>query len=165
MNLSIFILRRLLLLVPMLVGITLLTFILSHAVPADPVTANLGDQASANPQIVAAFKHQWGLDRPLYYQYGVYLWRLLHGNLGVSISTRQPVATDLHQRLPATVELALSAMLISIVVGIPLGIISAVRRESAVDQLARVASLVGVSVPVFWLALIAILIFYSRLGW
>src|SRR5919202_1973672 len=108
MNLSIFVLRRLLLLVPMLVGITLLTFILSHAVPADPVTANLGDQASANPQIVAAFKHQWGLDRPLYYQYGVYLWRLLHGDLGVSISPKPPVDTVNLQRLTPTVGLPLS---------------------------------------------------------
>ncbi|HUZ01578.1 MAG TPA: ABC transporter permease [Thermomicrobiaceae bacterium] len=165
MNLSVFVLRRLLFLVPMLIGITLLTFTLSHAVPANPVSANLGDQAAADPSIVAAFRHEWGLDRPLYVQYGIYLWHLVHGDLGVSISTRQPVATDLRQRLPATIELAVSAMVISLVVGIPLGIISAVRRDTIVDQVARVVSLVGVSVPVFWLALVAILIFYARLGW
>lgn len=165
MNLWVFVVRRLLFLVPMLVGITLLTFTLSHAVPANPVAANLGDQAASDPTIVAAFRHQWGLDRPLYAQYGIYLWHLLHGDLGVSISTRQPVATDLRQRLPATIELAVAAMVVSLVVGIPLGILSAVRRESVVDQLARVLSLVGVSVPVFWLALVAILIFYARLGW
>jgi len=165
MNLTGFILRRLLYLVPMLIGITLLTFTLSHAVPADPVAANLGDQAASDPTIVAAFRHEWGLDKPLYQQYGIYLWRVIHGNLGVSISTRQPVSTDLRQRLPATIELAVAAMLISIIIGIPLGILSAARRDSAVDQSARVISLIGVSVPVFWLALVAILIFYARLGW
>jgi peptide/nickel transport system permease protein len=165
MNLTGFIVRRLLYLVPMLVGITLLTFVLSHAVPADPVSANLGDQAASDPTIVAAFRHEWGLDKPLYRQYGIYLWRVIHGNLGTSISTRQPVSTDLRQRLPATIELAVAAMLISIVIGIPLGVLSAARRDTAVDQSARVISLVGVSVPVFWLALVAIFIFYARLGW
>jgi peptide/nickel transport system permease protein len=165
MNLTGFIVRRLLYLVPMLVGITLLTFVLSHAVPADPVSANLGDQAASDPTIVAAFRHEWGLDKPLYQQYGIYLWRVIHGNLGTSISTRQPVSTDLRQRLPATIELAVAAMLISIVIGIPLGVLSAARRDTAVDQSARVISLVGVSVPVFWLALVAIFIFYARLGW
>jgi peptide/nickel transport system permease protein len=160
-----YILRRLLVIPPMLVGITLLSFLLSHAVPADPVAANLGDQAAANPVIVAAFRHRWGLDRPLPEQYGIYLWRLAHGDMGVSISTHQPVATDLKQRLPATVELAVAAMLVSLLVGIPLGILSAVRRNSALDQLARSVALVGVAMPVFWLGLVSLLIFYAWLGW
>jgi peptide/nickel transport system permease protein len=155
----------LLLLGPMLLGITLLSFVLSHAVPADPVTANLGEQAAADPQVVAAFRHEWGLDRSLPEQYAVYLWNLAHGNLGTSISTRQPVGLDLRQRFPATIELAVVAMGLSILIGIPLGILSAVRRDSLVDQLTRVASLVGVSVPVFWLGLVALLVFYARLGW
>src|SRR5439155_5690370 len=108
-NIGWYVIRRLLLIPPMLVGITLLSFIVSHAVPADPVTANLGDQAAANPEIVAAFKHRWGLDRPLPEQYGIYLWRVIHGDFGVSISTRQPVAVDLRQHLPPTIELALAA--------------------------------------------------------
>ncbi len=149
----------------MLVGITLLSFVLSHAVPADPIAANLGDQAAANPQVVAAFRQRWGLDRPLPEQYGIYLWRLVHGDMGVSISTHQPVATDLKQRLPATVELAVAALSISLVIGVPLGILSAVRRDSAFDQVARSVSLVGVAMPVFWLGLVALLIFYARLGW
>ena len=165
MNLQRYILRRLLFVVPMLVGITLTSFVLSHAVPADPITANLGEQAAANPEIVAAFRHQWGLDRPLYEQYGIYLWRLAHGDFGTSISTRQPVALDLRLRLPATIELALAAMAISVAIGIPLGILSAVRRERVVDQLTRVGSLVGVSMPIFWLGLVAIFVFYTRLGW
>src|SRR2546425_3138457 len=95
----------------MLVGITLLSFIVSHAVPADPVTANLGDQAAANPEIVAAFKHRWGLDRPLPEQYGIYLWRVIHGEFGGSISTRQPRALDPPQHLPPTIELAPAAVI------------------------------------------------------
>ncbi len=149
----------------MLVGITLLSFLLSHAVPADPIAANLGDQAAANPQVVAAFRQRWGLDRPLPEQYGIYLWRLVHGDMGVSISTHQPVVTDLKQRLPATVELAMAALFISLVIGVPLGILSAIHRDSAIDQVARSVSLVGVAMPVFWLGLVALLIFYARLGW
>ena len=149
----------------MLLGITVLSFVLSHAVPADPVTANLGEQAAADPQVVAAFRHEWGLDRPLVEQYAVYVWQLLHGNLGVSISTRQPVWLDLQQRVPATVELAVVAMALSILIGLPLGVLSAVRRDTLVDQLTRVGSLVGVSMPIFWLGLVALVIFYARLGW
>ncbi len=149
----------------MLLGITLLSFVLSHAVPADPVTANLGEQAAADPQIVAAFRHEWGLDRPLPEQYAIYLWKLLHGNLGISISTRQPVIRDLQQRFPATIELAIVAMTLSILVGIPLGILSAVKRDSLLDQVTRVGALVGVSMPVFWLGLVGLVVFYARLGW
>jgi peptide/nickel transport system permease protein len=149
----------------MLVGITLMSFTLSHAVPADPVAANLGEHGAANPQVVAVFRQRWGLDRPLPEQYAIYLWRLVHGDMGVSISTHQPVATDLRQRLPATVELAVAAMLVSLVVGVPLGILSAVRRDTAFDQVTRGVALVGVAMPVFWLGLVALAIFYARLGW
>jgi peptide/nickel transport system permease protein len=165
LNLQVYIARRLLFFIPMLVGITLMSFVLSHAIPADPVTANLGEQAAANPEVVAAFKHRWGLDRPLHEQYGLYLWNLAQGDMGTSISTKQPVSLDLKQRFPATIEVALVAMVLSLLIGIPLGIFSAVRRDSALDQFARVVSLVGVSMPVFWLALVAILLFYAHLGW
>jgi peptide/nickel transport system permease protein len=154
-----------LLLGPMLLGITFLSFVLSHAVPADPVTANLGEQAAADPAVVAAFRQQWGLDRPLPEQYAIYVWNLLHGNLGRSISTRQPVVLDLQQHFPATVELSLVAMALSILLGVPLGLLSAARRDSMLDQLMRVASLVGVSMPIFWLGLVALLVFYAHLGW
>jgi peptide/nickel transport system permease protein len=164
-SLHVFVARRLLLLAPMLLGITLLSFLLSQAVPADPVTANLGEQAAADPEIVATFRREWGLDRSLPEQYGVYVWNLLRGNFGISISTRQPVLLDLRQRFPATIELAVVAMSLSILIGIPVGILSAVRRDSVLDQLTRVASLVGVSMPIFWLGLVALLIFYAWLGW
>jgi peptide/nickel transport system permease protein len=114
---------------------------------------------------VAAFRREWGLDRSLPEQYGIYLWNLVRGNFGVSISTRQPVWLDLRQTFPATIELAVAAMSLSVLVGIPLGMLSAVKRDRLIDQLTRVISLVGVSMPIFWLGLIALLVFYARLGW
>jgi len=149
----------------MLIGMTLISFILSQAVPADPVTANLGEQAAANPEAVAAFRHRWGLDRPVYEQYLTYVWNVLHGDLGTSITTKQPVAEDLRQHVPATIELAMSAMAISILVGIPLGVLAAANRDRLIDQVARVVSLIGVSMPIFWLGLVSIVIFYVWLGW
>ncbi len=165
MNLLVYIGRRVLLLPFMLVGITLLSFILSHTVPADPVAANVGEQAAANPEVVAAFRHRWGLDRPLPEQYLIYLGHLVRGDMGISISTHQPVMADLRHHLPATIELAVTAMLLSLLIGIPLGIASGARRDSLFDQISRTGSLVGVSMPVFWLGLMALIIFYARLGW
>src|SRR6187402_3040138 len=120
----------------MLIGMTLISFVLSQAVPADPVTANLGEQAAANPEVVAAFRARWGLDRPPHEQYGIYLWNVLHGDLGTSITTKQPVVADLRRHLPATIELAVAAMVIGIVVGIPLGVLAAAKRDRPVDQIA-----------------------------
>jgi len=165
MTLHRYIIRRVLLLIPMLIGITLLSFILSHSIPADPIATNLGDRAAADPTIVAAFKHRWGLDQPLYKQYLVYLWNLIHGDMGTSISTRQPVLLDLRQHLPATIEIAVAALCLSLLAGIPLGMLAAVNRERPIDQAARLTSLIGVSTPSFWLGLIAIVVFYDRLGW
>jgi peptide/nickel transport system permease protein len=157
--------RRLLLIVPMLLGVTVLTFVLSHMVPADPVAANLGEQAAADPTVVAAFRHAWGLDRPLHEQYLIYVWNLLHGEMGTSISTRQPVLLDLAQHFPATIELAVTALALSLLGGFLLGILSAVKRDSLFDHAARAVSLLGVSMPAFWLGLVALVVFYARLGW
>jgi len=159
-----YILRRVLLLIPMLAGITVISFVLSHAVPADPVSANVGEQAAADPAVVAAFRHRWGLDRPLYQQYLIYLWNLAHGDMGTSISTKQPVVFDLRQHLPGTIELAIPAMAIGIAVGVPLGILAAVHRGGPVDEATRIVSMTGVSMPVFWLGLVAMLVFYAHLG-
>lgn len=165
MNLQLYVTRRLLLLGPMLLGMTLISFVVSQAVPADPVTANLGEQAAADPDVVAAFRRKWGLDRPLPEQYGVYLWNVVQGDLGTSISTRQPIVEELRRHLPATIELAVAAMVVSILIGIPLGILAAAKRDGVVDQVVRVVSLVGVSMPIFWLGLVAIVVFYAWLGW
>jgi len=164
MHLQGYILRRFLLLIPMLAGITVMSFILSHAVPADPVSANVGEQAAADPAVVAAFRHRWGLDRPLYQQYLIYLWNLIHGDMGRSISTKQPVLLDLRQHLPATIELAVPAMVFGIIVGVPLGILAALNHAKPIDEAALVVAMTGVSMPVFWLGLVAMLVFYAHLG-
>jgi peptide/nickel transport system permease protein len=163
MNLPTYILRRLLLTIPILVGVTLVTFTISHAIPADPIIASLGQRAQDDPSIVARYRHQWGFDRPLPLQYLFYLWGLLHGDLGVSIVTRNPVTSDLAQFLPATIELSTVALLISLLVGVPLGVLSAVRRNRFTDHLARFVSLIGVSTPVFWLGLVGLLVLWYRL--
>lgn len=150
---------------PLMVGMTLIAFVVSHTVPADPVAANLGQRSMEDPQIVAAFRAQWGLDRPLPEQYLTYVKNLLQGNLGVSIRTHSPVAVDLQQYLPASAELAVAATVVGTLLGIPFGVISAVRRNQWADHVVRAVSLLGVSSPVFWLGLIALYIFYFRLGW
>jgi peptide/nickel transport system permease protein len=160
-----FILRRLILLLPLLIGVTLVAFVISHFVPSDPVNAALGQNAVADEKLVAAFRARWGLDQPLYVQYLTYLKNLLQGDLGQSIATHQPVAEDLSRYLPATIELATTAIVLTVLIGIPFGVISAVRRNTWLDQASRVVSLVGVSAPVFWLALLGLFVFYSRLRW
>ena len=145
------------------VGVTLIAFVISHAVPVDPVVANLGQQASQRPELVAAFRSKYGLDRPLYEQYLRFVGGMLHGDLGDALNTRRPVLTDIKQFLPATVELSTFAILVALVLGIPLGVLSALHRGTPVDHVARFVSLIGVSIPIFWLAILALVIFYATL--
>lgn len=149
----------------LLFGVTLVTFTLTNLVPADPVQAALGEQAAADPEIVAQFRENAGLDQPLPVQYLTYLGNLLHGDLGVSQQTRAPVAQDLGKAFPATAELAIAAILISIVIGVGLGTWAALRRRTVTDQMIRVVSLIGISVPSFWLALVVYFVFFSQLHW
>ena len=158
-------LARLLRLGLLLLGITLLTFIITHALPVDPVVANVGQRASSNPTIVAAFRKRWGLDRPPHEQYARYLSNLVRGDWGQSITTHRPVLTDLAQYLPATVELSTVALGLSLLFGLPLGILSALKRGRFLDHFSRLISQVGVSVPVFWLGVVALYVLYFRLGW
>src|SRR5436309_13588412 len=158
-----YIARRLMLMVVAAVGVTLISFVISHAVPSDPVVANLGQQASQRPEIVAAFKAKWGLDKPLHEQYLAFLGNLLHGDLGTSINTRRPIATDVSQFLPATVELSTVSIVFALIVGLPLGVCAAVYRDGPIDHLARILSLVGVSIPIFWLAAVSLVLFYAML--
>jgi len=144
-------------------GVTMISFIISHAVPSDPIVSNLGQQASQRPEIVAAFRAKWGLDRPLHEQYLSFLGNLAHGDLGTSINTRRPIATDVSQFLPATVELSTVSILFALIVGLPLGVCAAVYRDGPIDHLARMVSLVGVSIPIFWLAAVSLVIFYAAL--
>ena len=147
------------------VGITLVAFVLTHLVPGDPAAANLGQRAIGDPAAVAAFRHQYGLDRPLPVQYVLYLKNLLHGNLGISEQSHRPVRTDLAEYVPATIELALFAIVLSLVIGIGLGIVAAMFRDRWPDHLIRVLSLAGVSMPVFWIALVAFYLLFFKLGW
>jgi peptide/nickel transport system permease protein len=149
----------------LLVGITLVAFVVTHLVPGDPAAANLGQRAIGDPAAVAAFRHQYGLDRPLPAQYIVYLKDLLHGNLGISEQSHRPVLSDLSEYVPATIELALFAIVLSMVIGVALGIVAAVFKDRWLDQLIRVVSLAGVSMPIFWIALVAYYLVFFKLGW
>jgi len=144
-------------------GVTLISFVISHAVPADPIVSNLGQQASQRPEIVAAFRAKWGLDRPLHEQYLSFLGNLARGDLGTSINTRRPISTDVSQFLPATVELSTVSILFALIIGLPLGVFAAVYRDGPIDHAARIVSLVGVSIPIFWLAAVSLVIFYAAL--
>jgi peptide/nickel transport system permease protein len=148
----------------LLFGVALLVFILSHLVPSDPVAANLSQSAMNNPEIVAAFKEKWGLDRSLFSQLVLYFQHLLAGDLGTSIRTGKPVLDDLKQFFPATFELSIVAMVIALVLGILFGIISAIYRNKSIDHVIRTVSVSGVSIPSFWFALIMLYVFSSVLG-
>jgi peptide/nickel transport system permease protein len=157
--------RRLLFVIPTLLGITAAAFIIANAIPADPINANLPQSVLNNKEIVDAFRERWGLDKPPLEQYLTYLGNLLQGDLGVSIKSRKPVIDDLKQFIPATFELATFGIFFGILIGVGFGVISAIRRNTPVDYAVRTFTLVGVSFPVFLLALIGLTIFYSQLGW
>jgi peptide/nickel transport system permease protein len=160
-----FLARRAAALVLLGIGITLIAFCLTQLVPGDPAAANLGQRAIDDPAAVAAFRHHYGLDKPLPQQYGLYLWRLLHGDLGESQQSHASVVHDLGQFIPATAELAVLSILIAVIVGVSLGVIAAVRRNKLTDHVLRVVSLGGVSMPTFWIALVALYVFFFKLNW
>lgn len=160
-----FILRRLLFVIPLLFGITLVAFLIANAVPADPINANLPQSQLNNQELVEAFRREWGLDKSPAEQYVTYVGNLLQGNFGRSIKTRQPIADDIARFLPATIELATTAAIVGVAFGVILGIVSAVWYNKPVDFVARTLSLVGVSVPVFVLALLGLIIFHAQLRW
>ncbi len=160
-----FLARRLGIGVVLVIGITLVAFILTHLVPGDPAAANLSQSALGDPAIVKAFYHEYGLDKPVPEQYLIYLWKLVHLNLGISEQSHRAVATDLSQYFPATMELALFAIVVSTVLGVGFGVLAAVRRGRPIDGGLRVISLLGVSMPTFWVALFVFYLFYYRLGW
>jgi len=146
-----------------MVGVSIITFGISHLVPADPAIVALGDHAT-DAQI-DAFREKYGLNKPVPEQYWIYVTNLLQGDLGISLRTRRPVAADLHDFFPATFELSLTALVLSILIGIPAGVVSATARNRLPDHVVRIVSLIGGSVPIFWLGLILIGFFYGRLGW
>jgi peptide/nickel transport system permease protein len=155
--------KRLSLLVFVLFGVTLLTFFMSHVIPGDPARMMVGQRA--DEETLQEVRRQLGLDQPVWVQYFTYMKGLFAGDFGTSIRTQKPVIDDLVAFFPATLELALSAFVIALVIGIPIGVLAAVKKDTMVDHGGRLFSIAGVSTPVFWSGLIGILIFYKFLGW
>jgi peptide/nickel transport system permease protein len=158
-----FVVRRLLLLIPILVGLSILVFVWIRALPGSPAESLLGEHAT--PQAVAQIRHQYGLDKPIYVQYWAYLKTILSGNLGTSIATTRTVTYEIEHRFPATIELAGGAMLFALTFGIPLGVQSAKKYGSWFDRSSLVGSLIGISIPIFFLGLILKYVFAVRLHW
>ncbi len=171
--------NRLISVIPTLLGVTIVIFMLIRLIPGDPAVAMLGERATA--ENVARIREQWGLNRPAFLdrealergdvrgffdsQYTRYLARLLRGDMGTSIHRHIPIADELKHRFPATIELALLSMSIAVLVGLPIGVLSAARHNSLLDNVSMVASLVGVSMPIFWLGLMEIMLFSVTLHW
>jgi peptide/nickel transport system permease protein len=158
-----YLLARVVSMIVMIVLATLVVFLIATQVPADPILAQLGDMQAADEELVAAYRARWGLDLPIWQQYWIFLSGLVQGDFGVSISSQRPVLADIAQYAPATIELSTVAFLLSVLVGVPLGVLAAVRRDSWIDHLARLLSLIGVSAPTFWLAFIFLALFYGGL--
>jgi peptide/nickel transport system permease protein len=165
MNLLQNLIRRLLLMIPMAIGITLLLFVVTHIVPVNPLAVILTERSMDDPEAVQAATEKWALDKPLPTQYIIYLKNLLQGDLGTSFKTKNPVALDLQTFLPATIELAICSFIFAIVFGLPLGIIAAVKTGTVADQVTRVVSLLGASMPPFWSGLLVLFVFYYKLDW
>ena len=157
-----YVVQRFMWMVVSLIGISLITFVVSHVVPADPIRAVAGMEAKGEQ--VEVLRRRYGLDRPLPEQYYRWVVNLAHGDLGLSIRTGQPVVEDLRRYAPATAELALAAMFLVITVGLPFGVISALNKDRALDHISRIIALSGVSMPIFWVALLLQMLFFARLG-
>lgn len=156
--------RKLLLIVPTFIGITLIAFFLIRVAPGDPVKLLSGDRGMSQEQYLK-LKHQLGFDRPVYEQYFSYLKNIFKGDLGTSVKTRTPVLEEFKQRFPATIELSIAGLMFAICLGIPIGIIAALRRNTPVDYSLMGTALIGYSMPIFWWGLLLILFFSNYLGW
>jgi peptide/nickel transport system permease protein len=157
-----FVVRRLLLLVPILLGLSILVFVWIRALPGGPAQALLGERAT--PETIAQIERQYGLDEPVHVQYWKYIQRTSRFDLGTSVASRRPVTDELAERFPATIELSLAAMLFSVILGIPLGFIAAKRYGTWLDHTSLIGSLIGISIPIFFLAIILKYVFAVKLG-
>lgn len=165
MKLVKYITRRILFSIILIIGVTTMVFIVSHLLPSDPVSVNLSQRSMSDPEIVEAFRVKWGLDKPLYVQYLLYMKDLLKGDLGTSIRSGRKVSTEIFTRWFATIELAFLSIIFASAFGILFGMISAIKRNSAIDHICRTISVIGVSIPSFWFAIITLFVFYHKLGW
>ena len=157
------ILKRSAMAIPSLIGVVIVTFLLTRALPGDPAAYFAGP--AATPQAIEQVRVKLGLDKPLIAQFGRYVVELAHGNLGTSLTTGQPVAAELKNRLPASAELTLLGLLVSVIIAVPLGILAATRPNSLIDHGCRIVATLGVSLPVFFTGLILVYVFYYLLGW
>ena len=158
-----YVIRRLLMLIPVLLAVSLLTFAIAKVTPGDPVVLMLGDYAT--PEQVTRLRLQLGLDDPVPVQYGRYLWNLLHGDLGISIRGQLPILPEITARIPSTIQLAVVATLIAVIIGVGAGIFAATHFGSLLDRLTMAVALFGLSLPSFWLAIVAIIVFGVNLRW
>lgn len=156
-------LRLLLSLIVTFLGLLAVTFFIGRVIPIDPVLAVVGERAP--PEVYEATRRAMGLDKPLIVQFAMYVWQVLHGDLGTSLLTSRPVIEDIARVVPATFELATLATIIGVVLGVPMGVLAAVHAGRWPDHVVRVVGLIGYSVPVFWLGLMGLLLFYGKLGW
>src|SRR6266849_5781144 len=156
-------LKRMLMAVPSLIGVVIVTFLLTRALPGDPAAYFAGPAASQ--EAIEQIRVKLGLDKPLIVQFGNYVNDLAHGDLGNSLSTGQPVVKEIKNRLPASAELTLFGLILSIVIAVPLGILAAVKQGSWIDHTCRVVATAGVSLPVFFTGLLLVYVFYFKLGW
>jgi peptide/nickel transport system permease protein len=155
--------KRMVTVIPTLIGVVIVTFLLTRVLPGDPAVYFAGP--AATPQSIADIRKQLGLDKPLIVQFGRYVEDLAHGNLGNSLSTGQPVVTEIKNRLPASAELTLLGLILSLVIAVPLGILAAVKQGSWIDHTCRIVATAGVSLPVFFTGLLLVYAFYYLLGW
>ena len=146
-----------------MIGLLLVTFVIGRVMPIDPVLAVVGDHASEETYLAA--RNEMGLDQPLYTQLFLYFGKIFHGDLGISSFTQNPVSQDLFNYFPATFELATIATLLGVLLGVPMGVLAAVQRNRLVDHIVRVVSLLGYSMPTFWLGMIGLMVLYAELGW
>ncbi len=151
--------------IPTLLGVSVLTFLFIRLIPGDAIAARLGTSTALSPEQLASLRAYFGLDQPLYQQYWTWLTSLLRGDFGYSIRTGRPVLVEITERLPATLELATAATLIAVIIGLPLGLLSALRPRSRVDVIARIGGLIGLSLPSFWLGTLIIVLFSLYLRW
>jgi dipeptide transport system permease protein len=159
-----YVLHKLLLIVPTVVGISLAAFAFIRLLPGDPIIAIAGERG-ITPENYAVLRERFGFNEPIWQQYLDYVWRFLHGDFGISFSTKRPVFDEFLTLFPATIELTVVAMFIAVVIGVPVGIVAAVKRRSWFDQIAMSAALTGYSMPIFWWGLLLIILFSGTLGW
>lgn len=157
--------NRLIQLIPVLLLVSIIVFSFVHFLPGDVIDVLAGEEEIEDPEVRAALEKEFGLDKPIYIQYLIWLGRVVQGNFGKSLVTRRPIALELFERIPATIYLALVSIGLALVISIPLGTLASVKRNSLVDYTAQTTSLLGISIPEFWFAIMCILFFSLYLGW